>query len=235
MRLGLIACRVLWRELSYFAAQSEHVIEYHFLPQGLHVDPERMRGRIQAAINELDGENLDYIILGYGLCQRGIEGIRASRHPLVVPRAHDCLTFFLGSRERHEDMTARNPGAYWFSPGWIETGTQPGRERFEIREKSLRESFGDENAEYLMEILEGWRKRYNKAIYVDLGVGEREVSIAYTGKCAAEMGWEMETVQGDAELVRSLVGGDWKEDSFLVVPPGREIKATADKGLIGLK
>jgi len=40
----------------------------------------------------------------------------------VVPRAHDCITLLLGSKERYAKLFGERPGTYWYSAGWLEIG-----------------------------------------------------------------------------------------------------------------
>jgi len=232
LKLLLIACRVLWRELSFFASQSPHEIEYCFLSQGLHITPDKLREEVQHAVDKGQAKGYDAIILGYGLCSNGIEGVEARDVKLVVPRAHDCITFLLGSRERHEEFTEDRPGLYWYSPGWIETGTQPSRERAQMTRAFYRKQYGLDNADYLMETLETWMTSYHTAAYIDLGVGDREHFLNYTSQCAEEMGWEQEEVEGDPSLARDLVNGDWSSDRYIVVSPGQVVKKTFDSDII---
>ena len=83
-RFLLIACRVLWRELNYYAAQSPHDFEFVYLKQGLHDTPELLRKSVQEEIDRA-GDRFDAILLGYGLCSNGIVGLRSEAAPLVVP------------------------------------------------------------------------------------------------------------------------------------------------------
>ena len=108
MRLAAIACRVFTRELSAAVAKCAHPVEVSWLPQGLHDTPDLLRARINAtidAIERVDAEaparrRLDAIVLCYGLCGGGLDGVRAGRLPLVVPRADDCIGILLGSQKR---------------------------------------------------------------------------------------------------------------------------------------
>jgi len=234
MKLCLIACRVLWREFSRFAAESAHEIHYRFLPQGLHLEPDRLRTELQAGLDRAEEEGFDRILVGYGLCCLGTAGIRTRKTPWVIPRAHDCITLLLGSKERYQDYFNRHPPTYWYSPGWIETGTQPSGRRREQSFAYYRERFGEDNARYLMEKLEGWVKDYRRAAYVDLAGGNRENCLAYTRRCAAELGWEVEVLEGDPGLLRRFLNGPWGEAEFLEVPPGRAIRASGDDEVIGL-
>ena len=94
---------------------------------------------------------------------RPVVGLRSARLPIVVPRAHDCITFYLGSRERYRDYFEEHPGTYWYSPGWIETSIQPGRHRYEALLRKYIDQFGEDNARYLAECNEQWMSEYSRA------------------------------------------------------------------------
>ena len=97
-----------------------------WLEQGLHREPARLQTlvRQEIAAAEEAGEPLDAILLGYGICSRGTLGISSRKYHLVVPRAHDCITLFLGSKERYLEEFSNAPGTYWFTPGFIQAGFQ---------------------------------------------------------------------------------------------------------------
>ena len=104
MRLKLIACEIAFREICLCAANSRNVVDPQFLPKGLHdIETRDMVARLQ---EEIDGTDEKYgaILLGYGLCNNGTVGLVARNAPLVLPKAHDCITFFLGSRRRYQEF-----------------------------------------------------------------------------------------------------------------------------------
>lgn len=230
-RYKIIACHILWRELCHFASLSGNVFDFHFLEQGLHCTPDLLRKELQDAIDAVSGD-YDAILIGYGLCCNGIEGIVARRIPLVVARGHDCITHMLGSKERYKQYFDSHPGTYWFTPGWIDTGGQPGRERYERTFQSYVDEYGEDNARYLMEMEQGWLKEYSNAAYTDLGFGQNDHHKEYTRKCAEWLGWGYDELQGDPRLVKKLVEGDWNPAEFLIVEPGRKIVASHDGEII---
>ena len=126
----IISCHVLWREICHYVSISKNIYNVQFLKQGLHNTPDQLRKELQQAIDAVDGE-YEAILIGYGLCSKGTEGISARKSKLVVMRGHDCITFFLGSKSRYKEYFNEHPGTYWYTPGWIDTKTQPGRERYE--------------------------------------------------------------------------------------------------------
>ena len=102
MRLRVVACEIFFREICHLAARSPNKVDVEFLPKGLHDQGgSTMRERLQAAIDATDPEKHDAVALAYGLCNNGLVGLEARGLPLVLMRAHDCVTAFLGSRARY--------------------------------------------------------------------------------------------------------------------------------------
>lgn len=230
-RYHLIACHVLWRELCHYASRSPHCFTFNFLKQGLHNTPELLREKVQQAVDEAP-EECDAILLGYGLCSNGVAGVRAGRKPLVVPKAHDCITLFLGSKERYREYFDAHPGTYWYTPGWVECSLQPGKDRYDLLRREYVEKYGEENADYLMELEQGWMREYNNAAYVDLGFMDAVRYKDYTRECAEWLGWKYDELEGDPRLVESFVGGAWAPDRFLIVEPGQTIVASHDSEVV---
>ncbi len=227
----IIACRVLWREICFFAAQSRNSFDFCFLEQGLHNTPDLLRAKVQEAIDLTPGD-YSAILLGYGLCSNGIVGVKARDIPLVIVRGHDCITHLLGSKEAYREYFDRHPGTYWYSPGWIETGTQPGRERYEQTLRQYLEKYGQDNAKYLMEMEQGWFREYNNAAYVDLGVSESAADRSYTQACAEWLKWSYDELRGDPRLIKKWLEGSRDEKDFLVVEPGQQVAASYDERII---
>jgi hypothetical protein len=231
--LTVIACAVLEDEVRHFTVDLPHVRELIVLPQGLHNEPARLQRELQVAIDRAETRpEVKAIALVYGLCSRGVERLRHTRCPLVVPRAHDCITLFLGSRERYAAYQREYPGTYWYSPGWIKSHTPPGPDRDAKLRQQYAEKFAPDEVDYLMEVEQQWISKYDRATYVDLGIGETEKGISYTRHCADCLGWAFNQVSGDPSLLRDLLAGNWDQGRFLIVPPYHVIRLTADETII---
>lgn len=233
LRIGIITCAVLEDEIEALVNGCEHVVLVHKLPQGLHNDPPKLRQELQIAIDELEAKHdLDAIALGYGLCSRGTEGVFTKKAKLVLPRAHDCITLLLGSKERYKDYQRRHPGTYWYSPGWNRHHIPPGKLRHDTLRAQYIEKFGEEDADYLMEEEQHWFSTYDRATFVDIGVTPTEPDEQYTQECAKWLGWQYDRQNGDPSLINRLVSGDWNDQDFLVLEPGQTLKMTADDNVV---
>jgi len=213
------------KEAYFCAARSKNIIDIVFMPQGLHETPDVLRTEVQKALErtgDAQGQPYDASLLGYGLCSNGIVGLSAEI-PIVVPRGHDCITLLLGSKEKYQEYFDSHRGVYWYSPGWIEIGSQPSKQRYEKLLAEYTEKYGGDNAEYLMETEQKWMKEYNWATYIDWGLTGSEEYKKYTKNCAEFLGWNYDELRGEPSLMQKLLDGRWDRDKFLVVDPGRKI------------
>ncbi len=239
MILKLIACEVLYREVCHHVARSPHQVDIDFTEKDAHDRSDGLRALLQEKIDAAEGakRRYDAVLLAYGLCGNSTLDLRARSVPLVIPRAHDCCTLFLGSKERFKEHFAANPSMPFSSAGYMERGetsfhaaatsaSGEGEEKF----RKLVEQYGEENARYV------WESMYvsptsavdRRLIYI------RVPETAHLGldrqarEFAAAEGKEFVELPGDSRLVRSLVYGEWDPADFLTVPPGQRIGGVYD-------
>ncbi len=238
MRIRTIACEVLFRELCSCAARARSTVELVFLRQGYHSNPDTLREYVQTRIDEADEERCQAVALAYGLCSNGLAGLRARGIPLVAPRAHDCITFLLGSKEAYAERFSSRPGTYYYSGGWVERGADgvPRRPEdgagLDCSFDELVAKYGRDNAEYLWELQSNWIERYTHATYIDTGLGDAAAYREYARRQAEERGWTFDEIAGDLGLLQALVDAEWDEERFLVVPPGKQIVPTVGPDII---
>ncbi|HTY57659.1 MAG TPA: DUF1638 domain-containing protein [Bacteroidota bacterium] len=242
MRLKLISCEVFTRELCATAARSPHQVDIAFLPKGLHdIGCAGMLARLQAAVDAVDPAQYDAVLLGYGLCNNGIAGLAARTLPIVIPRAHDCMTLFFGSRERYEDHFRKNPGTYFLTTGWIERGEATGDLRqlsiqhangMDMTYNELVAKYGEDNARYLYDQLCDQTKHYTKLTFIEMGLEPDGSFLETARKRAEEKGLAFSTEVGNLRLIHALVNGPWDEKEFLTVEPGFRIATDFSDGLI---
>ena len=241
MRIKCIACDVLARPVYLAAANSPHTVDVVLQRFGLHVTPHQLRDVLQEQINAADEAGLyDAVVLAYGLCGKATHGLRAGSMPLVIPRAHDCITLFLGGRVRYEREFAECPGTYWYVQDYIERsdtedvplsiGAYTAADADALCAEYV-EKYGEDNAAYLMEVMHAWQAHYERAAYIDLEIGSGDKVMARASDDAQRRGWRFERLAGDMVLIRRLLAGDWEAD-FLVLQPGQVVEMSGDEEII---
>lgn len=210
MRFKLFACEIFRREIASILTEVPPAIEIdvEFLPQALHaVGRVRMSKRLLEAAASVDEDRYDAVLLCYGLCSGGVAGLFARKIPLVIPKAHDCITLFLGSRERYMDYFLNNGGTYFVTTGWLE------------QDGGLN-NFGTEIMPY-----------YSKLAFIETGIEPDSSFEQSTAEIAEKRGWQFEKISGNLSLIRRLLCGEWDSD-FLIVPPGEKIQYAYDEDVV---
>jgi hypothetical protein len=244
LRLRCIGCEVLARPIYLCAAMSPRTVDVSLLRIALHETPATLRARLQAEIDAA-GPEYDAVVLAYGLCGGATVGLAAGRVPLIVPRAHDCITVFLGSRERYQREFAKHPGTYWYAADYLERsdremeGASTGLfgvgastdAELQAAYAEYLERFGRDNADYLMETMGAWREHYDRAVLLDLPIGGSADAERRAKAEAERRGWLFERVTGDLLLIRRLLEADWADD-FLVLQPGQRLAMSYDAEVV---
>jgi len=232
-RIGLIACSVMEREIALCSEGSTHIQETCFFEMGLHDRPNVLRETLQTAISAMEQrDGIEALVLAYGLCGLGTCGLRPARLKLVIPRAHDCITLFIGSREQYAAHQHTCPSCYYFTPGWNRERRVPGPDRIESVKAELLKRFDPEDVDYLLEAEQEQWSRHDTATYVDLGTADAESEAAYARRCADWLGWKFERIKGDATLLRDLLRGEWDAERFQIIEPGARLGHSTDEAIL---
>jgi hypothetical protein len=242
LRLKLIACEILYRELCAAIARSVNQVDVEFLPKGLHdMGQAGMSAKLGEVLAAVDETKYEAVLFGYALCSNGLVGLTARNIPLVVPRAHDCITLFLGDKERYLEYFQSHPGVYFKTSGWIERGE--GLEQYKqdsIAHQSgmlqtyeeLVAKYGEDNAKFLYDQLCNMTRNYTGLTFIEMGIEPDDRFERQARQQAAERGWKYEKLPGDMTLVQRLLDGPWDDDRFLVVPPGGRVATSFDETII---
>ena len=238
MRLKCLGCEALARLIYACAAQSPHIVDIELFELGLHNRPNDLRARLQERIDATPAEDYDAILLGYGICGKATIGLSSPRLPMVIPRAHDCITLFLGDRMRYKDEFEENPGTYWYTIDYIERhkpgdalGATSASTDSAAQYEEYVQKFGKDNADYLMEVMGAWHSHYQRASFIDMGVGDGTAVEADAQDAAQRRGWLFERMAGDLVLIRKLILGEWDEH-FLQLEPQQSISMSYDDNVV---
>ncbi|MDD5260366.1 MAG: DUF1638 domain-containing protein [Methylacidiphilales bacterium] len=232
-RIALLACAVFEREIELHAAGASHIAETRFFEVGLHDRPDKLREALQAALDELDARNdIDAVVLAYGLCGCGTAGLQPHRHKFVIPRAHDCITVFMGSKERYAGQQKSCPTCYYYTPGWNRERRVPGPDRLESLRTELSKQFDEDNVDFLLESEREQWALHDTAFYLDLGTDDAETEAEYARRCADSLGWKFERMRGDPALLRDLLWGNWDSERFQIIEPGSRLANSTDANVM---
>ena len=215
----VIACKVF-----------QHLFEQHlpadlaqqviFMDYGLHEFPNKLESALQDEIDNLPKPGL--VVLGYGLCGKGLDGIKAGKHTLLVPRTDDCIAILLGSYEDYRREFTAVPGTYYLTKGWLEAGSNPLEEY-----KHYVEKYGADRADFIMD---AQYKHYQRLLLIAHNQEDldhyRPQALEIARYCE-RWGMRYEELQGSdsylCRLVEVAAALDSADGDFVVVPPGGEI------------
>ena len=239
MYFKLIACDVFTRELCHAVVSTPHTVDLEFTEKGSHDNSDRLNSLIQGKIDAADssGKGYDAILLGYGLCGNSTRGLSSTGSKLVIPRAHDCCTIFLGSKESFKEHFADNPSRQFTSAGYMERGDDYLRNSTFSKEMGIDKSYeeyvelyGEENARYIMETLDPSLEagREDSIVYIDI---PETAHLDFKKRCSEEIereGKNFICISGSIRLIKEMIHGNWTDEDFLVLEPGERIVPVYD-------
>ena len=247
MFLKVIACEIAVRELQYAAARAKNLVDLEFLTQGHHDTPASGREEVQQRIDLVPPGKYDAIVLGYALCSKILVGLKPSHTQLVIPRAHDCISLFLGSKERYQKLHSERPGTYYYTSGWLECATRRGNKGSTWGGASLPansnldlqatyqhwvQKFGEDQAKYLVAEMSRWMETYSHGCLIDFDFLKQLDLPQKVQRICQEKGWIYDRVPGDLALFQRMLDGEWPDCDFLTVQPGQKVVARFDEKII---
>ena len=235
-----LTCEALARSVYAAAAISPHAINIQLFKQGLHNTPKRLNEMLQKEIDGIQDESYDAILLAFGLCGMATHGIKTMTLPLIIPRAHDCITLYLGSRSRYQEEFSAHPGTYWYSLDYLERNRADSmvalgatsQATLDTAYEEYVQKYGKENADYLMEVMGSWQTHYTRAVYIHMEHSQDDTYEELAKEDAIRNGWTFERVQGSRRILNQLIQGEWPEEDFLILQPGYSIIQSMDPEVI---
>ncbi len=224
----VIACMVFQNLLDRYLP--DHLAgQVSFMDYGLHRVPRNLTWTVQGAIDGIEEPSL--VVLGYGLCGNGLNGIKAGKHTLLVPRADDCIAILLGSHKDYIREFESVPGTYYLSKGWLESGSNPLQEYEEYVQK-----YGEENAQWIMDQQYQHYERLVLVAHNQEDLEKYRPQALEVARYCERWGMRYEEILGSEIYVRRLVklipvvaergpeAMDQLSDDFVVISPGGKIR-----------
>jgi hypothetical protein len=216
----IISCAVFQHLLEEMLPK-ELSADVTFLDYGLHAVPKNLRATVQKTVDSVSDPSL--IVLGYGLCGNGLNGIEARQHTLLIPRADDCISILMGSYETYLMEFNNNPGTYYLTKGWLESGTDPLTEYHNMVEK-----YGAETAEWLMDEQYQHYRKLVLIAHTQEDLEKYRPRAQEVAKYCERWGMQYSELVGSdayvAGLMQAITTVQESNEDFLLVPPGGTLK-----------
>lgn len=219
LRVIIIACQVL-EDMFEALVPEDLTSRVKFMDYGLHRVPNKMTQVLQAELNQIKQPSV--VVLGYGLCGNGLDGIHAGPHTLLIPRTDDCIAILLGSYEAYKKEFQSVPGTYYLSKGWLECGSHPLKEYEEIKAK-----YGEEEAKWIMDVQYGKYERLCLVADDRANLEKYRPQAQEVARFCEQWNFRYEEILGSSAYIRQLldVATDLSkaDGNFVVVPPGGKV------------
>ena len=209
----LIACQTVWEELQAFLPEG---MSFQEVDMGLHIHPDKLRIELQRLIDKVSPER-DTILLGFGLCSNAVVGLKSDHQRLVIPRVHDCVPMFLGSRAAYSAQAAQELGTYYLTKGFIEWRNDDPNNVLSY--ERLDEKYGRKKADRILGMM---LKNYTRLALINTGNYGLENYRKVVKEAAGRLNLRFEEIQGANDLIRKLVQGPWDEE-IIIFPPGETV------------
>ncbi|MFZ5648279.1 MAG: DUF1638 domain-containing protein [Bacillota bacterium] len=211
---AIISCEVFRPELRHLTGEQPD--RCYFLPQGLHRHPQVLRRTLQGIIDGLDANGrVDTILLAYGLCGNGLDGIRSKKSRLLVPHCEDCIPVLHGLSSFGDPGRIDKTGTYYLSPGWIRYGSDAYRE--------YRRCLSFLDNEEAFWVTREMIKSYSRFALIDTGLDSLEDDRAYARMVAAFFGLDYLEVRGSLDWLAGLLEKPVSDPRYVRAGPGEEL------------
>jgi hypothetical protein len=216
----VLACQVFQDLFERFVKDGQ-IQKFIYLDYGLHSIPRKLTQAVQEALDNLAEPSL--VILGYGLCGNGLNGIRSGKHTLLIARADDCIAIFLGSYERYQHEFKSESGTYYLTKGWLESGSNPLQEYQEYVKK-----YGLAKANWLIDSLYHNYKRVVLVAHSQADLDTYRGQAQEVAKFCERWGMHYQEILGSSEYFENLLLAASQPnlvgENFVLVPPGGTLR-----------
>ena len=181
MRLGIVACDILKKEIEHLVADDPDFVRKEYLEFSLHVYPEEMKSKILEVIDDVK-KDVDGILIGYAVCQALENFTDEIDMPAAMIKGVDCMC----------------TGTWFSTPGWAEIGKEG-----IIKELHLDE-LEDQGypADFFMDVV---FESYSRCLYIDTGVDNDGSYQVLSEKFADELGFKHECRKGSISNIEKAI------------------------------
>lgn len=193
LRIGVIACNIMRRELDNILSSTPGIEKVIYLEEARHINPARLRETVIERIESIKGE-VDAVFLGYGRCN-SLDGIAEMFDiPVILPDADDCIAILL-TPERYREELEKEAGTWFMTPGWAEAGVDMVMKELHMERFA---ELGVEPDEMTRELF----AHYRRGLYIDTGVGQKDYFMQKAAESCEVFGVGLESTVSDSTILQ---------------------------------
>jgi Protein of unknown function (DUF1638) len=207
MNTVVLACNTIREEFEKAATEMGCTHPFTWVESGLHLKPQSLRNRLQEELDCLD--HAERVLLGFGFCGNAVAGLISRDYELIIPRADDCISLLLGSKENRRRCCSSG-GVYFLTKGWLE-----GEFNICTEYQAVLARFGPKNTELIYRRM---LAHYQFLGLIDTGAYELDVMLPLVNEIAATLNLKTCVLLGSDQYLKKLLSGPWNEEDFVIIP-----------------
>ncbi len=211
----ILACSTIRNELEKAAEETNCPYRFIWVESGLHLVTDSLRRRLQEELDRIS--DAQRVLLAFGFCGNAVLGLKSGDHELVIPRADDCITLLLGSRENREQCS-RQGGVYFLTRGWLEGEINIWKEY-----QAVLARFGQERTD---RIYRRMLAHYKFLGLIDTGAYDLSSLLPSVREISDTLKLELIILEGTDRYLKRFLSGPWTSDHFIIIPPLTTIEFT---------
>ena len=210
----VISCKMLSDELHKVCEGKKNIPRIIELERGMHNNPKRLQEILQEQIHE--NQDVDEIVLTYGLCGNGTLGLMSPKTKLIIPKFDDCISQLLyqdciGRKKRSEVQK----GHLYVTRGWTLD-----QEAILPQCQNILSIYGaDTGKEIINQIYGG----YQQISIIDTKAYDMHQVENYVKNIKKYLNVEVENVCGSTDILEKIISGNY-DDNFIILSPGEVLE-----------
>lgn len=214
MKRLIISCKMLSDELNKVCKDKKDVPKIIELERGMHNNPKNLHNNLKKLIYE--NQDVDEIVLTYGLCGNGTVGLMSPKTRLVVPKFDDCISQLLfrdkiGRRNRSEIQK----GHLYITRGWTLD-----QEAILPQCQNILNIYGKDTGKEIVNQIYG---AYQTISMIDTGAYDVNELKTYVDKIKEYLDVQTECVCGSTDILEKIISGKY-DDNFIIRNPGEVLE-----------
>lgn len=202
--------------INYVIKKNKISIPVVWISRSLHNQPKKLHESIQNVINK--HQNVDEILLSYGLCGNAVIGLRSKETELIVPAFDDCICQMLYTQNKRNgiwEYKYPEKGCFYLTREWTID-----QESIYSQCEMIYDQFG---MEYGQQIIKEIYNEYHTMIVLRTGAYDVEKIRGYVDKAANATGMCVKIQEGSCKVMENLLLENYDE-TILVLHPEEVIK-----------